>query len=66
MSVFGSLCQYVRTVQIHQNRICIADLPTEKIRHLINKWKGGTRQEAAQKKILFYWDAVECSELGGY
>ena len=40
------------TVEIQQNHMCIADLPTDKIRHLINKWEGGTREEAAQKKDI--------------
>lgn len=65
----NGLCQSVSTVQIHQTHMCTADLTTERLKHLIKKKKragGGTGQEAAQKKILSYWEVVEYSEREGY
>ena len=53
------------TVEIQQNHMCIADLPTEKIRHLING-REGPEKRLLRKKILFYWEAVEYSGPGGY
>lgn len=50
--IWSSLCQSISTVQTHQRHICLAHFPTEKIRCLINKWEGGTKQGCLEKDLV--------------